>query len=121
MSGKNKEKGDIGEDLAVEMLQEKGYEIITRKYTFGKGEIDIVAVDPHTKDTVFIEVKYKESIEYGYPEHSITKSKQKQVRKVAELYLYEKELHELNCRFDVITVLSLPFEKPVIEHYENAF
>jgi Holliday junction resolvase-like predicted endonuclease len=40
---------------------------------------------------------------------------------MAELYLYDKEIDEIDCRFDVITVLLRGKQKPIIEHYVNAF
>ncbi|RPI75842.1 MAG: YraN family protein [Ignavibacteriales bacterium] len=116
-----KQFGDEGEEIAVSHLVEKGYEIIDRNYRFGKGEIDIVAKDPENGDTVFIEVKSKKNLEFGDPVYSVTKNKMKQLKRMAELYLYDKEIDEIDCRFDVITVLLRGNQKPVIEHYENAF
>lgn len=121
MAEKNKVKGDKGEELAVEYLTAKGYEILETQYRFSRGEIDIIAKDPSSGFIAFIEVKYKENLEFGHPAFSVTKNKQKQVRKVAELYLYEKNLTELECRFDVIAILNLMNEKPQLEHFENAF
>ena len=121
MTKTTKQFGDEGEDIAVELLKKKGYEIIDRNYRFGKGEIDIIAKDPETGYTVFIEVKSKKNLEFGDPVYSVTKSKMKKIKRMAELYLYDKDIEELNCRFDVITVLLLANQKPVIEHYENAF
>ncbi len=116
-----KEFGDEGEDIAADLLLKKGYEIIERNYRFGKGEIDIIAKDPETGFTVFVEVKSKKNLEFGDPVYSVTKNKMKQIKRMAELYLYDKEIAELNCRFDVITVLLKGNQKPVIEHYVNAF
>jgi putative endonuclease len=121
MTKTTKQFGDEGEDIAVELLLKKGYEIIERNYRFSKGEIDIVAKDPETDFTVFIEVKSKKNLEFGDPVYSVTKNKMKQIKRMAELYLYDKEIAEINCRFDVITVLLRGNQKPVIEHYINAF
>ena len=117
----NKELGEKGEAIAGELLTGKGYEILERNYRYGHGEIDIVAKDPSDGYTVFVEVKARQNLEYGEPEYAITKSKQKQIRKIAELYLFDKEIIELKCRFDVVTVLLQGKGKPVINHYENAF
>jgi putative endonuclease len=121
MTKTTKQFGDEGEEIAVEHLKEKGYEIIERNYRFGKGEIDIVARDPETNFTVFIEVKSRKNLEFGDPVYSITKNKIKQIKRMAELYLYDKEIEEIDCRFDVVTVLLREKQKPIIEHYENAF
>lgn len=121
MTFSTKKTGDKGEELAAEFLESKGYKIIKRNYRFGKGEIDIIAEDPEKEGLIFIEVKSRKNLEFGAPEYAITKNKIKQLKRIAELYLYEKEINEITCRFDVITVLMLPNQKPQIEHYINAF
>lgn len=121
MTFSTKKTGDKGEELAVELLESKSYTIIKRNYRYGKGEIDIIAKDPQEEGLVFIEVKSRKSLEYGSPEEAITKNKIKQLKRIAELYLYENEIIEILCRFDVIAILMLPGEKPQIEHYVNAF
>ena len=121
MTTSTKKSGDEGEEIAAEYIVEKGYEIIDRNYRYGKGEIDIIAKDPETGETVFIEVKSKKNLEFGDPVYSVTKNKIKQIKRMAELYLYDKEIDEIDCRFDVITVLLRGKQKPIIEHYVNAF
>lgn len=116
-----KELAKRGEDLAAKILIEEGYKIIERNYRFSHGEIDIIAIDPKDKFTVFIEVKSRQNLEYGEPEYAITKNKQKQIRKLAELYLFDKDLTELDCRFDVFAILFDDLNKPKVNHYENAF
>jgi putative endonuclease len=110
-----------GEDLAAKILEEEGYKIIERNYRFSHGEIDIIAIDPQNDLTVFVEVKARQNLEFGPPEYAITKNKQKQIRKMAELYLYDKELKELDCRFDVFAILFEDLNNPQVNHYKNAF
>jgi len=116
---KNKRKtGREGEELACKFISELGYQILERNYQYGHGEIDIIAKDGDT--IVFIEVKYRKSLEYGNPEDSITKNKKHQIRKTAEAYIYEKNINEQTCRIDVISILHLPNQEPIINHYINA-
>ena len=110
-----------GEQLAVDFLEEKGFEIVERNYRYGHGEIDIIALDPKDNYTVFVEVKTRQNLYFGEPEYAITKKKQQQVKKVAELYLYDKEIEQIDCRFDVVAILLEDEDKPVINYYENAF
>ncbi len=121
MDKSTKQSGDEGEEMAVEFLVKKGYEIIERNYRYGKGELDIIAKDPEKNETVFVEVKTKNNLEFGDPVYSVTKNKIKQLKRMAELYLYDKDIDEVDCRFDVVTVLLVNPDKPEIEHYENAF
>ena len=110
-----------GEQLAADFLVEKGFEIVERNYRYGHGEIDIIALDPKDNYTVFVEVKTRQNLYFGEPEYAITKKKQQQVKKVAELYLYDKEIEKIDCRFDVVAILLEDDDKPVINYYENAF
>lgn len=118
MPSSTKEKGREGEEKAVALLVEKGFEIIERNYRYGKGELDIIARDKEF--LVFVEVKSRESLEYGKPEEAITKRKMSQIRKITEAYLAEKNITNENIRFDVVAILFLNGEIS-IEHYENAF
>jgi len=121
MSEKNKrDLGKEGEDIAVKYLTEKGFKIVERNYHYStKGEIDIIANDKN--QLVFVEVKSRINLDYGEPEYAINPKKIKQIKKMAELYLFEKEIDEADCRFDVVAILLGDGSKPVINHYENAF
>jgi len=118
--GKQK-AGNYGENLAVKFLKQNGYEIIEQNYRFGHGEVDIVAKERDI--LVFVEVKYRNNLEFGPPELAITKSKQKQVRKIAEMFISQrgKEMDFERSRIDVIAILKLPNEEPRINHIVNAF
>ena len=121
MSIETKEIGKEGERLALKYLEDNGFKIVARNYRFGKGEIDIIAEDTGDNFLVFVEVKTRLSLGYGAPEYAITKQKIKQIKKVAELYLYEKKIREKECRFDVIAIVLSNNEKPILTHYKNAF
>ncbi len=111
--------GNYGEDLACKHLQDNYYEIIERNYFHGHGEIDIIAKDK--EEFVFVEVKYRTNLEYGPPELSISKSKQRLIRKTAEAYMFENGINDIDARIDVIAILHLKDEKPKINHIQNAF
>ena len=119
MNKYKQEFGSKGEDIAADFLAGCGYKIIERNYRFGHGEIDIIARDGDT--LVFVEVKTRKDLEFGYPELNVTKGKQKQIRKIAEAYLYDKKISETDCRIDVIAILNPSNDKPQIEHIINAF
>lgn len=113
-----REKGKSGEEIAEKFLVEKGFKIIERNYFFGRGEIDIIADDDGI--LVFVEVKSREAIDFGEPENSITMGKRRQIRKVAEGYLYEKNISGVEARFDVVAI-KWEQGKPVINYYPDAF
>ncbi|HSL89064.1 MAG TPA: YraN family protein [Ignavibacteriaceae bacterium] len=113
--------GQEGEDIAADYLVNNGFEMITRNYRYGHGEIDIIAKDKSNDYLVFVEVKTRKNLEYGEPEYAITKSKVKQLKKIAESYVYEKDIKEVECRFDVIAIIWNRETKPLINHFKNAF
>ncbi|MDP1677529.1 MAG: YraN family protein [Bacteroidota bacterium] len=96
-------KGKIGEDVAVNYLKQNGYEILEQNYYYNHGEIDIVAKDG--KVLVFVEVKSRRSVRFGEPEESVTPKKQELLRRTAEGYVIEKNIGEIDCRFDVVSVV----------------
>lgn len=118
-SSNAKSYGKTGEDLAEKILIEAGYKIIKRNFRFGKGEIDIIAMDGSC--LVFVEVKYRRNLDFGEPEYAITKSKRRQLKRIAEAYYYINKIEDQECRFDVITILGDIKSNPKINHIKNAF
>ena len=109
--------GKKSEIIAADFLKQKGYKIIELNYKNKIGEIDIIAQD---KDyLIFVEVKARLSRSFGDPLEAVDLRKQQKIRKVAELYLIIKRKTNVNCRFDVISILGQ--EDYAISHIENAF
>lgn len=108
-------KGRIGEIMAAEYLEKKKYKILEKNYKNQIGEIDIIAKD---KDVyVFVEVKYKDSLYFGYPREMVTPQKQRKIYQTATSYLKSKRLFDIVAmRFDVVEIVG---ER--ITHLENAF
>lgn len=118
MKKNNKEKGNLGENIAIDFLLKNGFTIIEKNYQKRYGEIDIIG----KKDNfiIFFEVKLRKNINNGYPIESITENKISKIKNVAETYLYENGLFEQDIRFDVISIL-LENGYYNITHIENAF
>jgi len=111
--------GKSGEEIAFSYLKNKKYKIIERSFRFFRGEIDIIAYEKKT--LVFVEVKTRKSKEFGLPEESVTPSKQRQIKRIAQGFLAKNNLKDIECRFDV---LSLSFNEKgnyKIKHIRNAF
>jgi len=113
--------GKQGEDIAAAFLEAKGYNILDRNYRFERGEIDMVALMLEPAEVVFVEVKTRSSNTYGYPEEFVSKAQQKQIFKVADAYLYERQLWTVPIRFDIIAITLTDPENPLIQHLEDAF
>ena len=111
------EIGKIGEDIACSYLEKNNYKIICRNYRTKTGEIDIIARDI-TKEIVFIEVKTRQNLKYGYPIDAINKQKLIHIFKTATLYILLNKLENNNIRFDAIEVYILN-KKAKIKHVKN--
>jgi putative endonuclease len=114
---KESELGKQGENLAVEMLSKKGYQIKARNYSFDRAEVDIVAL----KDDklVFVEVKTRESAFLSDASQLVPMTKQRQIIKAADAYIKEHELTN-EGRFDiVVAIINSKYKK--LEHLEDAF
>ena len=80
--------------------------------------MDIIARDGET--LVFVEVKTREDLEYGYGAEAVTRRKRRRMVQVATDYMMRERIGECPCRFDVV---SIHFDQgaPIIELFQNAF
>ena len=109
-----------GEALAGKILKKKGYKILKRNYVSKYGKIDIVAYDNGI--ICFVEVKTRQSENYGPPELAVTKEKRKRIVRTALNYLMINNIEDTDCRFDVVSILyKEDVNKPDIELLESAF
>src|SRR5436190_24171951 len=112
-----KQLGDIGEGIACDTLKNKGYQILRRKYTFNRAEVDIVA--EFEGKLIFVEVKTRVSSYLTDPSLMVTIGKQKQIIRAADQFV--KDYYpEKEWRFDIMVVITNS-EYTSIEHIEDAF
>jgi len=117
----NREVGKKGEEVAAKFLQEKGYKILERNYSTKFGEIDLIA----SKNNIlsFVEVKLKQSEDFGTPEEMIGRGKLARVQHMAEFYLLENPKIAKTCEiYSIDAVCMVANENGEVErinHYEN--
>ena len=112
--------GHRGEKAAERFLRRKGYIIVGRRVRHSLGEIDLIAV--HDRTVVFVEVKTRQSEEYGHPAEAVDEEKQARITRAASAFLKKHQLLEQSVRFDVVAIIwPSKKSKPTIEHFENAF
>ena len=109
--------GKLGEELAVDYLTGKGFEILERNWRNIHKEIDIIAKDG--KFLVIVEVKTRQTDEYGEPDIAVTRKKQRMLIAAANAYITRKGL-DMETRFDIISIVFKDSE-PVIDHIVDAF
>jgi putative endonuclease len=116
---KRRDTGALGEKLAKDFLEARGYHISETNYRCPDGEIDIIARDGEF--LVFVEVRTKKSLEFGSPEESITPAKMKKLRAVAYHYLQNRDNLPDSWRIDVVAIeLDRQGKTSRIELIENA-
>ena len=113
----NIKKGKEGENLAATFLEEKGYRIVNRNYRYKHAEIDLIV--EKTDFLIFVEVKTRSSLSFGYPEEFVDEKKINKIIEGAEQYLFETNWHG-NVRYDIVSV-KMGSELPQIDHFEDAF
>ncbi len=111
--------GKRGEDIAHRYLQRAGIVVVARNYRTANGssEIDLIGWD---KDTlVVVEVKSRESEEFGAPERAMNAEKEQAVIRGAREYARHAEIPFEKVRFDVVSVVLK--KPPVVRHVRDAF
>lgn len=90
MEGYCKQIGEYGEDLAMNFLTKRGYQIIDRNFYTRPGEIDLIA--KKGDEFLFIEVKTRTKNNFGYPENAVNYKKLTHLHKAIRIYLDQNNL-----------------------------
>src|SRR3989344_4243903 len=106
----NLQTGKLGEEIAKEFLEKKGYGIIEQNHKTKYGEIDLLA--NYGKETVLIEVRTKIGEDFGTPEESLTK------KKLRKLWFNAQAAKA--TRIDAVCIVLKPdLSAERINHYEH--
>ena len=117
----NKTLGQQGEEAAAQYLQKQGYKILTRNFRYKTfGELDIIT--KRKGKIVFVEVKTLRQKQSFWPEDEITPKKEKQLRKMAQIFLSANHLPlDTAHQIDIIAVeIDSIGNVSDIRHHENA-
>ena len=97
--------GRMGEDAAHRYLRRHGCTIVARNYRMrsGGGEIDLVVW--HGRKLVFVEVKTRESDDYGAPESAVDAEKRGNLRRASQDYARRAGVDWDKTRFDIVSVV----------------
>ena len=104
--------GDEGEKQALDYFVSNDYCLVAQNYRYKRNEIDLVVRKNNT--LIFVEVKYRSSSQFGYPENAVDNGKITRIQEAAE-----NLIHELNwmgnIRFDIISIVK----NKEIEHFKD--
>lgn len=101
MSDYNRRLGQYGENLAAEFLMKRGCQIIDHNFNTPYGELDLIAKSGD--EILFIEVKTRTNITYGYPEIAVDAKKLAHLQKAIRIYLDQHRLN-INWRLEIISI-----------------
>ena len=119
--------GELGERIAEEHLEQRGYSIVARNFRTRYGELDLIAADD--RSLVFCEVKTRVAGSRGGPDgplDGIGPRKRLRLRRIALQWLVQtpatERPHREELRFDAIGVMLTPAGALLaLEHLEDAF
>ena len=112
----SKQTGDVWEAAARRWLESKGLHFVAANVRERGGEIDLIMRDGKT--TVFVEVRYRRSAQFGGAAASVTWSKQHKLLQTARVWRarHNGSFDTVDCRFDV-----LAFTGNDVEWFKDAF
>ncbi len=112
--------GKRGEWAAMALLVLKGYRVRHRNWLCPAGEIDLVV--QRGERVIFVEIKTRSREGFGGALGAVDEKKQRQLAKLAGLYLSRFNLWQQAVRFDVVAVQRVqrfPWWKML--HVKDAF
>jgi putative endonuclease len=98
-----KEIGDYFELKAKEIYIKNGYECLAENYRYRRREIDLIF--KKNELLIFVEVKYRKSATFGFPEDWVDQRKQNLLEECADFFIEEYNWFG-NIRFDIAAYLK---------------
>lgn len=113
--------GRRGENAAVRLLLNLGYDILCRNCRWRNSEIDIVARDGLTLCFVEVKTRRRKNQEELWPAEAIDRAKRRTLNRAARKYWRDLGRPRIACRFDVIEVIVRRGRIDTIRHLPAAF
>lgn len=95
-------KGDSAEQQALIFLQQQGLTLICTNFRCKVGELDLVMKDGSA--LVIVEVRFRQSEQFGGALASITRQKQARIIAATQHYVIINRLSHSAIRFDVVAI-----------------
>jgi putative endonuclease len=106
--------GERGEALAARFLEAQGLTVLTKNWRCPKGELDLVLTDGRT--LVICEVKTRTTDNFGAPAEAVDNAKAARIRELARRWRVHHGVPFVETRYDIVSVLWPPGEKPKVSH-----
>lgn len=101
-----KADGRLGEDLAVRFFESKGFRVLERNWLHRLGEIDLIV--ERGGEVRFVEVKYRHTLMFGYPEEAITGAKLRHLERAIFCWLEAQAKPPKSYQADALAITALP-------------
>lgn len=103
-----KHKGDHYETIACRYLTRQGLVLLDKNSHSQRGEVDLVMRDDNC--LVFVEVRYRQSSQFGGAGASITRTKQQRLYHAAQYWMASNGYSGTHTeyRFDAVTIDGTP-------------
>jgi putative endonuclease len=110
--------GGMGEFLAIQHLEKKGYRLITRNYTIPGGELDLIMEENGI--LVFVEVKTRWQNRFGGALEALTRNKKQKMLRAIMVYI--ASLDKKVCwRADLIAIDFVSRNQAELHHIKNIY
>jgi putative endonuclease len=110
-------RGKTAEDLAAARVKREGGRIVARNWRCKLGELDLIVWE--RKILAFVEVKSRESDEFGRPSDGVNRAKRRRIERLALAFCRQRRLDPETQRFDIIEVIWT--EPPAVEWLRGAW
>ena len=94
-------KGQLAEDNALVYLEQQGLTLVERNVRYPFGEIDLIMREG--QKWIFIEVKYRQSKQFGGAIQAVSQGKIARLNRAASHYMQLKQI-DAQCRFDLVAI-----------------
>jgi putative endonuclease len=108
-----------GERIAIAFLTSCGWSVEAHRFKLGRHDLDLVIRKGST--VAFVEVKARRSNGCGTAVESVSRRKQRDIARVAAVWLLRNGRPDDEYRFDVVAIQDSPGGEPVIEHVADAW
>jgi putative endonuclease len=108
-----------GERIAIAFLTSCGWSVEAHRFKLGRHDLDLVVRKGNT--VAFVEVKTRRSIGCGAAVESVSRRKQRDIARVASVWVLRQGRPHDEYRFDVVAIHDTPGGQPVVEHVPDAW
>lgn len=108
-----------GEQIAIAFLTSCGWSVEAHRFKLGRHDLDLVIRKGSM--VAFVEVKARRSRSCGTAVESVSRRKQRDIARVASVWLLRYGRPNDEYRFDVVAIQDIPGGQPVIEHVPDAW